>query len=329
MNAMNGWGSAESPFHAGEQELQARVGVRERLDRAGRMVIRDAMPDQHRELFEELPWILVGSLDQSGQPWASALVGIPGFIHSPDARTLQIAAAIPFGDPLRTNLAVGAAVGLLGIQLETRRRNRLNGTVTRVDAGGFVVRGEQSFGNCPKYIQARTPHFESEPSTVANERPVQTESAALSARAIGMIERADTFFIATRSATIHQNASDGVDISHRGGKPGFVRVDADPGDATLLTVPDFRGNSFFNTFGNLSLDPRAGLLFVDFDTGDALLLAGVANVLWEGAELESFQGAERLLKFRVVQGLIIDNAVPLRWSAPQQANQLPATGSWR
>jgi hypothetical protein len=144
-----------------------------------------------------------------------------------------------------------------------------------------------------------------------------------------MIERADTFFIATRSGTMHRNASDGVDISHRGGKPGFVRVDSDPREGAMLTVPDFRGNSFFNTFGNISLDPRAGLLFIDFDAGDALLLTGVANVIWEGAELESFSGAERLLKFRAEKGLIIDNAVPLRWSPPQPANQLAATGSWR
>jgi hypothetical protein len=127
---------------------------------------------------------------------------------------------------------------------------------------------------------------------------------------------------------LHRQGGDGVDISHRGGKPGFVRVDSD-NLGTVLTIPDFRGNSFFNTFGNLALDARAALLFVDFETGDALMLTGTAEVIWEGAELQSFAGAERLLRFRVSEGLSIDKAVPLRWSAPQPARQLAGTGAWR
>jgi predicted pyridoxine 5'-phosphate oxidase superfamily flavin-nucleotide-binding protein len=318
----------ESPFHSGEQALQARAGVRERMERAGRISIRKFMLDQHREFFEELPWVLVSSLDSQGRPWASALVGVPGFMHSPDARALEISASIPFGDPLRANLSVGAAVGLLGIQLETRRRNRMNGTVTRLDANGFAVRVEQSFGNCPQYIQARSPELAAEPSTVANERAVAHEGAMLSTRASALIERSDTFFIASRSATLHQHGGDGVDISHRGGKPGFVRVDNDA-TSTVLTIPDFRGNSFFNTFGNLALDARAALLFIDFETGDVLTITGTAEVIWEGVELESFAGAERLLRFRVSEGLMIDKAVPLTWTPAQPARQLAATGSWR
>ena len=53
-----------SPFHAGEQALQTRAGVRERAERSGRRMIRDFMPDQHRELFEKLPYVIVGSLDR-------------------------------------------------------------------------------------------------------------------------------------------------------------------------------------------------------------------------------------------------------------------------
>ena len=42
-----------------------------------------------------------------------------------------------------------------------------------------------------------------------------------------------------------------MDISHRGGRPGFVRVDGD-----VLTIPDFRGNRYFNTLSNLLLEQR-------------------------------------------------------------------------
>jgi len=154
-----GWPRVESPYHAGEQAVQARAGVRERAERAGRRMIRDFMPDQHRELFERLPYLLVGSIDDRGRPWASILVGWPGFIATPDARTMTIAARPAPGDPLAVNLRPGAPVGLLGIELDTRRRNRMNGTVTGVGAGSFSVRVGQSFGNCPQYIQARAPSF--------------------------------------------------------------------------------------------------------------------------------------------------------------------------
>src|SRR3546814_14766932 len=65
----------------------------------------------------------------------------------------------------------------------------------------------------------------------------------------------------------------GADVSHRGGRPGFVRVTEDDG-RSVLTIPDFSGNQFFNTLGNIAINPRAGLLFVDFATGDLLTLTG-------------------------------------------------------
>jgi len=317
-----------SPFHAGEQALQRRVGLHDRLAQFGRKAIRDFMSDQHRMLFEELPFVVVGALDGRRRPWASVLVGTPGFMSSPDARTLRIAARPAYADPIAARLVAGAPVGLLGIQLETRRRNRMNGTVIEAEEDGFVVRVDQSFGNCPQYIQARTPVFVSGPSLVVAPRPVRAERAVLSTGAAALASRADTFFIATASpAAGGDDPAEGVDVSHRGGKPGFVRVDTD-GGRTVLTAPDFRGNSFFNTLGNLALNPRAGVVFVDFATGDLLSLTGEAEVVWDGPELAAFAGAERLLRFRVEEGVWLENVIPLRWSAPEPAPQLAATGSW-
>ena len=116
-------------------------------------------------------------------------------------------------------------------------------------------------------------------------------------------------------------------FSHRGGKPGFVRVTAER-RRTVLTVPDFAGNSLFNTFGNLALQPRCGLLFVDFASGDLLQLTGRAEVAWDGPELEAFAGAQRLLRFDVAEGLLRERALPLRWTPAQQAAQLASTGAW-
>jgi uncharacterized protein len=325
-----GWAHASSPFHPGEQEVQRRVGVREPVERAGRNVIRDQMPDQHRELFEALPLLVVGSMDAEGRLWASLLSGKPGFVRSPSAKILQIKAQPALGDPIRDQLQIGSRLGVLGIQLETRRRNRANGRIIARDADSFSVEVAQSFGNCKQYIQAREPIFDA--SLLGAAGPVSSEGARLSERASELLTNADTFFIATASARAESGASDGhdgegVDVSHRGGRPGFVRVT--PGArATELTIPDFRGNFMFNTFGNLEVNPHAGIVCPDFRTGDVLSLTGTAHVIWEGAELDSFEGADRLLSFRVEAGVLLERALPLRFEGLVPSPDLVETGIW-
>jgi predicted pyridoxine 5'-phosphate oxidase superfamily flavin-nucleotide-binding protein len=279
--------SRASPFHPGEQVVQARVGVREQVEGLGARLIRDFMPDQHRELFSRLPFIVVGAADTSRRLWASLLAGPPGFISSPDPRSLRIQARPAPGDPLAGALQAGADVGLLGIELPTRRRNRMNGPIVAADAGGFTVKVVQSFGNCPKHIARRR----WEPLET---RPVAARRAAqLDPTTTRSIEAADTFFIASHAAATAPGG--GADVSHRGGPRGFVRVDG-PG---RLTWPDYVGNFLFNTLGNLTTDPRAGLLFIDFEAGDLLHLSGRTEIVWDGPELESFAGAQRLLRFEI------------------------------
>ena len=314
-------------FHAGERAVQERVGVAGRMAQMGPRVIRDFMPDQHRDFFEQLPFVLVGTVDAAGQPWASVLAAPPGFIVSPDAFTLAIEAKPLAGDPLLDTLAEGIEIGLLGLEPHTRRRNRMNGVVQGVHAAGFEVKLEQSFGNCPKYIQAREPVFLPGPYAKA---PVIVQGRQLDDAARSMIKNADTLFIATAYAAENgaqrkdDDPAHGVDVSHRGGKPGFVRVDADG----TLTVPDFTGNFFFNTLGNIAANPRAGLLFIDFETGDLLYLAVSAEIVWDGAELRAFEGAQRLLKFKVLAMRRVEASLPLRWGAAELSPVLAGTGEW-
>ncbi|ATA57094.1 flavin-nucleotide-binding protein [Variovorax boronicumulans] len=315
-----------APFHAGERALQSLVGSREQMEAMGPRVIRDYMPDQHREFFALLPFLVVGSLDADLQPWASMLAAPAGFVHSPDATHLRIDALPGAGDPLTGQLVPGATLGLLGIQPHTRRRNRMNGTVEALDAAGFMVEVQQSFGNCPRYIQAREPVFAAPP---AHEPAVQWLDT-LDLAAERLIGAADTLFIATAypDAVAAGDAADarshGVDVSHRGGRPGFVRVDA----GGVLTVPDFNGNRFFNTLGNLQAHPRAGLLFVDFDTGELLHLSATAEIVTEGPEVAAFEGAERLMRFHVTRALRRPAALPLRWGEAALSPHLAGTGRW-
>jgi hypothetical protein len=319
-----GWPHALPAFHEGERALQRRAGLDERMAEVGARVIRAQMPDPHRELFEKLPFLVVGALDRTQRPWASLVAGAPGFVRAPDATHLDIA-ALPMGaDALGLSLAQGDALGLLGIEPPTRRRNRVNGVLEASGTGALRLQVRQSFGNCAKYIQART----LSPADARPGTPVRL-GARLPVKQRELVEQADTFFIATASpdAGGAMAPNGGLDVSHRGGRPGFVRVD-DEGGASELTAPDFAGNFFFNTFGNIERRQQAGLMFIDWARGDLLLVTGHARVVWEGAELAAFAGAQRLLKLSVAEGLWLPGAVPLRGSAPDYAPQLAATGRW-
>jgi uncharacterized protein len=316
-----GWTRAESPFHAGELAIQARMGAQERMDRQGRRVIREYLPDQFRQFFAQLPYVIMGTVDAAGNPWASIMIGQPGFLSSLNNRSLQVSALPLFGDPLTTILAEGIDIGFLGIELPTRRRNRVNGIVAAIHSDGFEVQVRQSFGNCPKYIQGRKSEMdEFNPAVPKSIYPVETfgEPERI------MITASDTFFIATAYQAESAGIVSGVDVSHRGGKPGFVRID----DDHTLTIPDFPGNCHFNTFGNLEVNPRAGLLFVDFEQGNLLYLTGTAAVIWEGTEISTYPGAERLLRFYLEQGNRVEGSLPLSWSTPEFSPFLDETGSW-
>jgi len=317
-----------APFHDGEQAVQERAGVRTKVESSGQRFIRTEMPEQHRELFGKLPIFFVGSLDAQRRPWASVLVGQPGFVTTPNERTLHIAARPMTGDPLSDHIAVGAPLGLLGLEPHTRRRNRVNGTIEQEDEHGFSVGVDQSFGNCAQYIQARGLRACQERGAARTE-PVRLD-AALSDAAHALIRQADTVFVASASREARGHAgAHGVDVSHRGGRPGFVRVEVDPrGGGTVLTLPDFRGNFMFNTLGNIVAHPHAGLLVIDYASGGVLQLTGSAQVIWDGPMLQAFDGAQRLLRIEVGEGRWLPNALPLRFGAPEFAPQLAATGHW-
>lgn len=313
--------TSSSPFHPAELALQERFGRRKMLEAPGRRSVRDHLIPQHREFFQQLPFLLVGSIDESGQPWASIVAGTPGFATSPDPRHLRVDVLPHSGDPLAGNLRDGAPIALLGIELPTRRRNRLNGTVTAVDAGGWTVAVVQSFGNCPQYIQSRDFRFV-EPGGNTQQG---SRDQRLSVDDRALIAHADTFFIASANLRKEDGESYGADVSHRGGRPGFVRID----DERTLTAPEFIGNFFFNTIGNLQVNPRAGLLFLDFSTGDVLMLRTRTNVIWDGAEVRAFEGAQRLLRFEIDETIRFNGVLPFRSDGePSYARELTRTGTW-
>nr|WP_307188847.1 pyridoxamine 5'-phosphate oxidase family protein [Massilia sp. NR 4-1] len=212
----------------------------------------------------------------------------------------------------------GAAIGLLGIELHTRRRNRLNGRVRHRSAQGFVLDVDESFGNCPQYIHVRDFSFTRAADAPAPEAarllpglrlpgagiPADSAAAVLAARRL--IEGAGTFFVASYA----DQGARRVDVSHRGGAPGFVHLAEDG----TLSVPDYTGNRFFSTLGNMLLNGRAGLVFPDFASGGLLQMSGEVEIeLDPQIASAAFAGAERLWRFRPRRIVWRAQALPLRW----------------
>ena len=306
---------AVDPFHPGERALQAAFGSRARMARSGGQAIRDLLTDQHMLFYVQLPTLFLGALDAAGRPWATMLAGWPGFAAAPDPRTLAIAALPAAGDPAAEGLVPEAPVGLLGLQFETRRRNRLNGRVRVRGRTGFAVGVDQAFGNCPKYIAARQVGPGPAGTPVAG--PMRD---ALDDEDRAIIRRADTIFLASAYLGGGDWRTEGVDVSHRGGPPGFLEPAADGG----LLLPDYPGNLYFNTLGNIVESGRVGLYIPDFESGAALQLTAGAAIVADG--FAPRPGVERLI--RITPQAVVRHTGALRWAfgAPDPSPYLARLG---
>ena len=295
----------ESPFHSGERVVQERMGVRDIEDWA-RKVVRPFLPDEHREFHTGLPFLVAAARDNQERPWVTLLAGPDGFVTSPDPKSLVIDATTGPGDALEGTLSSDVHLGLLGIELGTRRRNRVNGRVHEDDRGNLIFSVDQAFGNCPQYIREREWHRVKDVPAGAPNRGYRLTSSQSA-----WISSADTFFIASGHQGERESPTYGMDASHRGGEPGFVEVVS----KTRIQFPDYAGNNHFNTIGNLLLDPRAGFLFVDFASGSLLQLTGRTTIDWDSDAVATIPGARRLVALDIEEIVELPSAVPLRWDA--------------
>lgn len=302
-------------FHGGEVAAQTKAGVAERMAELGPRFIRPFLPEQHRAFYEQLPFVVVAARDTSGRPWVSLLSGMPGFITSPDPKSLGIAATFATDDALAGAMQRDADVGFLGIEFATRRRNRINGRVADGEGSTVVVAVDQTFGNCPQYIRERE-WMPASPGT-----PTARRSNSLTTSQIAWVRSAETFFVGTGHRGAGDSSAFGMDASHRGGSAGFVSATPE-----AISWPEYSGNNHFNTIGNLLLAPAIGLLFVDFETGRLLQLTGTATVEWGaesslGAPNESVGmghsvGPGRRISVQIDEVVELDNALAIRWAPP-------------
>ncbi|OBG60473.1 MULTISPECIES: pyridoxamine 5'-phosphate oxidase family protein [unclassified Mycobacterium] len=251
-------------FHEGETATQRRAGVEAEAKRLEGMLDSPGLSGGAARFLAAQRFAALTGRDHDGVLWTSPLIAAPGFLRGRDD-VLRVSASPRSGDPLH-RLPAGQQVGLIAIDFATRRRLRVNGELVGSDDAGLAVRVDQSYGNCPKYIHPHT----IDTDALGAPASLRARRATLDPSDQAMIARSDTFFLGTSHPTR------GSDASHRGGPPGFVRVDA----PDRLWWPDFPGNNMFNSYGNLAVDDEAALLFVDFGTGASLHLTGTAQVRW-------------------------------------------------
>lgn len=282
--------TADSPYHEGELVVQQRANEVQMARRTSRAI--DArVPAGAMHFIAQQPMVTAGSIGGDDNVWASVLFGMPGFLQAQDDRTLLLDVSQSRSaedDPLWENIKCNPQIGLLVIEFISRRRLRVNGRMRRATDCHYIIDVEAAYPNCPKYIQRR--HWNKPTVPIFTPAGPSRRGSALEPSQMEWIEGADTFFVASA------HPRHGVDASHRGGKPGFVHVP----DTRTLRIPDYTGNSMFNTLGNFVSYPHAGLVFLDFEHGRVLQLSGRPEILWQVDDpCEETGGTQRYWQLQV------------------------------
>jgi hypothetical protein len=252
-------------FHEGELAVQERAGVALEASRLTGMLAQADLRGGLGLFLAGRGYAAMAARDPAGRLWVSPLTGDPGFLRVAGPTTLEIGAAPVLGDPLH-GLSGGQPVGLLVIEYTARRRARINGRLVSAESDRLVVEATEAYGNCPQYIPPR-PLRRAPPRTI-EAQSARTGLTVEEARVVASVDKAVL-------GTTHPER--GNDASHRGGAPGFLRVES----PTRVVWDDLPGNQMFNSLGNLAVDPEAALLVVDQVTGRPLHLSGPAEVRWD------------------------------------------------
>ncbi|WP_413283013.1 hypothetical protein [Vibrio sp. MA40-2] len=259
-------------WHQGELTIQQWTGTTEKMAHIGPRFIREFLQQQHRDFFESLTMIFIGYEDRLSGIQASVLFGDSGFIQSITETELRINTQNSIGDFILDALDIGDRIGLLGIEFNSKRRNRANGIIIDSSQKYITVKILQSYGNCPKYIQPKTllnNHRYGDFSNVTRYK--------LQPKDLTLITNADSLFIASSFNDGKHINNRGSDISHRGGNSGFVSTNSNG----QLIMQDYVGNGFFNTLGNLHENPIATLLFLDWQNGHVLKIMAKSEIFYD------------------------------------------------
>ncbi|KAF7357898.1 putative PNPOx domain-containing protein [Mycena venus] len=320
--ALNGWHRGENAIHHKLNTFDDYAVSRLYMHISG------DLPGEHAQFHStRLSFLPVTTLDDTGRPWGSILAGKdgePGFIHTPRYSTLRVDAKLWEGDPLVQNSKLyeradqTMLVAGIGIELGTRRRNKFAGFVSQLNQaeGGMKLdfQVNEAIGNCPKYINIRdlVPHPNTVPK-IAYQKAHLSPNDRLPDEAIALITASDTVFLGTTYKAFAQDSlqfPSHLGMNHRGGRPGFMRVV--PSDGRTVVIPDFSGNRFMTSLGNIEATPLASLTFIDFVSGDILYLTGGAENLVGDDALKLMPFQKTLTTVYATGYTLVRDALPVR-----------------
>jgi len=251
----------DSPYHKGERRIQHLANVVFEANQIASL-ISNQLSDNTISFIEQQSFAVVGLVDLQGNIWSSIIIANPGFIRVNDKSTIEFKAN-------DMELDEGQAIALVLINFSSRQRIRLNGYVHTLARHYYQLNIKQAFPNCPRFIQSHQLAFNSN-SDVTKVQPIQTQGDKLNNQQHNIIRHSDTFFVASANKTRD------VDVSHKGGKSGFVDIVKN----NQLRIPDYPGNNMFNTLGNFEVNPYAGITFIDFSRNIILNMSGEVKILW-------------------------------------------------
>lgn len=267
-----------SQYHSGERKAQQLAGEQDIAD-AREGMMRSSIPRQVFDWLTKQTFLAIATLDTADHLWATFVPGKPGFLQA-DANGTHLWVERTMPPTVLSNLKGGGNVGLLAIDLISRQRMRINGIATALPTG-LHISVQEAFFNCPKYITRRTTL-----TSIADNESTKHEGAYLLAEHLQLLSETDLLFLATT------HPERGLDVSHRGGDPGFVQLLPDG----RIRIPDYTGNSLFNSLGNLLIDPRIALAIPNLRTGTILQITGTATIQWHDRnEADSTGGTHRFV----------------------------------
>lgn len=112
-------------------------------------------------------------------------------------------------------------------------------------------------------------------------------------------------------------------MNARSGLPGFIRVS--PSDGRTVVIPDYSGNRFMSTLGNIEASGMVGLTIVSFTTGDILYLTGTAKTLVGPPALEIMTRHAAITSVNVTGFVFVRDALPVRQQDDTPVERSPYT----
>ena len=160
----------------------------------------------------------------------------------------------------------------------------------------LVTKIDQSLGNCPKYLN----QYEIHPVAIVRSKLLHT-GPTLPEEGKALIAKSDMFFLSTITETDQ-------DVNHRGGPSGFVRVIS----SSEIIYPEYSGNRLYQSLGNLRLNPKIGIVFPDYETGDALYITGTADILIGKDAAGMLPGSNLAVKVTIDEARLVKAGLPFR-----------------